>query len=106
MESSRNTINDIYEWDYNKENFIELKYENLITDFNTTIRNIFKHYKLIFPGKRLLFIPKKYVSFNFALDFLCFIFYNHKMSKKKCFKKAFQLKKKYSKKLVNSLLNP
>ena len=51
MESSRNTINDIYEWDYNKENFIELKYENLITDFNTTIRNIFKHYG--FSGAKL-----------------------------------------------------
>ena len=44
VESSRNTIMDIYNWDYYKPNFLELKFEDLMVDFDGTLRNMFKHY--------------------------------------------------------------
>lgn len=44
IESSRNTIMDIYNWDYEKPNFMEFKYEDLMTNFNGTLSNMFKHY--------------------------------------------------------------
>jgi len=43
-ESSRNTIMDIYNWNYNMPNFLETKYEDLMTDFNGTLTRIFKYY--------------------------------------------------------------
>ena len=45
LESSRNTINDIYNWNYNMPNFLETKYEDLMTNFNETLTNMFKHYE-------------------------------------------------------------
>jgi len=44
VESSKNTIADIYNWDYRLPNFLELKYEDLMTNYNGTIANMFKHY--------------------------------------------------------------
>jgi len=44
QESSRNTIMDIYNWNYNMPNFLETKYEDLMLDFNGTLTRIFKHY--------------------------------------------------------------
>ena len=44
IESSFNTITDIYKWDYYMTNFLELKYEDLMTDFNGVLNNMFKHY--------------------------------------------------------------
>lgn len=44
VESSRNTIMDIYYWDYFMPNFLELKYEDLMIDFNGVLKNMFKHY--------------------------------------------------------------
>jgi hypothetical protein len=44
QESSRNTIMDIYNWNYNMTNFLETKYEDLMLDFNGTLTRIFKHY--------------------------------------------------------------
>jgi hypothetical protein len=43
-ESSKNTIMDIYNWNYNMPNFLETKYEDLMSDFNGTLTRIFKHY--------------------------------------------------------------
>ena len=43
-ESSKNTIMDIYNWNYNMHNFLETKYEDLMSDFNGTLTRIFKHY--------------------------------------------------------------
>jgi hypothetical protein len=60
-ESSQRTINDIYNWDYTRENFLELKYEHLMADYNTTIRNMFKFYG--FPSEDIelaVKIAKKY----------------------------------------------
>jgi len=44
VESSKNTIMDIYNWDYKRPNFLELKFEDLMTDYNGTLANMFKHY--------------------------------------------------------------
>ena len=44
LESSKNTIMDIYNWNYKSPNFLETKYEDLISDFNGTLTRIFKHY--------------------------------------------------------------
>ena len=44
LESSKNTIMDIYNWNYTKTNFLELKYENLMEDFDGTLTNMFKHF--------------------------------------------------------------
>lgn len=44
LESSRNTIMDIYNWNYNMPNFLEIKYEDLMLDFNGTLTKMFKHY--------------------------------------------------------------
>ena len=44
IESSRNTIMDMYNWDYVKPNFIELKFEDFMMDFDNTLRNMLKHY--------------------------------------------------------------
>ena len=44
QESSRNTIMDIYNWNYNMLNFLETKYEDLMLDFNGTLTRIFTHY--------------------------------------------------------------
>ena len=44
VESSRNTIMDIYNWDYYRPNFLEVKYEDLMNNFNGTLANMFKHY--------------------------------------------------------------
>jgi hypothetical protein len=44
QESSRNTIMDIYNWNYKMPNFLETKYEDLMLDFNGTLTRIFKHY--------------------------------------------------------------
>ncbi len=44
QESSKNTIMDIYNWNYNMPNFLETKYEDLMSDFNETLTRIFKHY--------------------------------------------------------------
>jgi hypothetical protein len=44
VESSFNTITDIYKWDYYMTNFLELKYEDLMTDFEGVLKNMFKHY--------------------------------------------------------------
>ena len=43
-ESSRNTIMDIYNWNYKMPNFLETKYEDIMTDFNGTLTRIFTHY--------------------------------------------------------------
>jgi len=43
-ESSKNTIMDMYNWNYNMSNFLETKYEDLMSNFNGTITLIFKHY--------------------------------------------------------------
>ena len=43
-ESSKNTIMDIYNWNYTMPNFLETKYEDLMLDFNGTLTCIFKHY--------------------------------------------------------------
>jgi hypothetical protein len=43
-ESSKNTIMDIYNWNYNRTNFLETKYEDLMKDFNGTLTRIFNHY--------------------------------------------------------------
>jgi len=43
-ESSKNTIMDIYNWNYNMPNFLETKFEDLMTNFNGTLTRIFKHY--------------------------------------------------------------
>jgi hypothetical protein len=44
QESSWNTIMDIYNWNYNMPNFLEIKYEDLMLDFNGTLSRMFKHY--------------------------------------------------------------
>jgi len=44
QESSWNTIMDIYRWNYKRPNFLEVKYEDLMQDFNTTLTQMFKHY--------------------------------------------------------------
>jgi len=44
QESSKNTIMDIYNWNYNMPNFLETKYEDLMSNFNGTLTLIFKHY--------------------------------------------------------------
>jgi len=44
LESSKNTIMDIYNWDYEMPNFMEFKYEDLMTNYNGTLANMFKHY--------------------------------------------------------------
>lgn len=44
VESSKNTIMDIYNWDYEMPNFMEFKYEDLMTNYNGTLANMFKHY--------------------------------------------------------------
>ena len=44
LESSKNTIMDIYNWDYRRPNFLEVKYEDLMTDFDGVLSNMFKHY--------------------------------------------------------------
>jgi len=44
VESSKNTIMDIYNWDYKMPNFLELKFEDLMMDYNGTLINMFKHY--------------------------------------------------------------
>ena len=44
IESSKNTIMDMYNWDYYKPNFLELKFEDFMLDFDNTLRNMFKHY--------------------------------------------------------------
>lgn len=46
LESSKNTIMDMYNWNYTKTNFLEVKYENLMEDFNGTLTNMLKHYGL------------------------------------------------------------
>lgn len=43
-ESSKNTIMDIYNWDYRRPNFLELKFEDLMTNYDGTLANMFKHY--------------------------------------------------------------
>lgn len=43
-ESSNNVIMDMYNWNYNMPNFLETKYEDLMSDFNGTLTLIFKHY--------------------------------------------------------------
>lgn len=43
-ESSNNTIMDMYNWNYNMPNFLETKFEDLMSDFNGTLTKIFKHY--------------------------------------------------------------
>ena len=43
-ESSRNTIMDIYNWNYKRPYFLETKYEDLMIDFNGTLTRIFTHY--------------------------------------------------------------
>jgi len=44
LESSKNTIMDVYNWDYLRPNFLELKFEDLMTDYNRTLASMFKHY--------------------------------------------------------------
>jgi hypothetical protein len=44
VESSKNTIMDIYNWDYEMPNFLEFKYEDLMSNYNGTLSNMFKHY--------------------------------------------------------------
>jgi hypothetical protein len=44
VESSKNTIMDMYNWDYQMPNFMEFKYEDLMTNYNGTLANMFKHY--------------------------------------------------------------
>ena len=44
VESSKNTIMDIYNWDYKKPNFLELRFEDLMNNYDGTLGNIFKHY--------------------------------------------------------------
>lgn len=44
VESSKNTIMDIYNWDYEMPNFMEFKYEDLMSNYNGTLSNMFKHY--------------------------------------------------------------
>ena len=44
VESSRNTIMDMYNWDYRRPNFLELKFEDLMTNYDATLANMFKHY--------------------------------------------------------------
>ena len=44
QESSWNTIMDIYRWDYKRPNFLEVKYEDLMQDFNATLTQMFKQY--------------------------------------------------------------
>lgn len=43
-ESSWNTIMDIYRWNYKMSNFLEIKYEDLMLDFNEILTRMFKHY--------------------------------------------------------------
>lgn len=44
VESSKNTIMDMYNWDYVMPNFLELKYEDLMTNYDGILTNMFKHY--------------------------------------------------------------
>ena len=44
LESSKNTIMDMYNWDYENPNFMEFKYEDLMNNYNGTLTNMFKHY--------------------------------------------------------------
>jgi hypothetical protein len=44
LESSKNTIMDMYNWDYESPNFMEFKYEDLMNNYNGTLSNMFKHY--------------------------------------------------------------
>lgn len=44
VESSKNTIMDMYNWDYNMPNFLEITYEDLMTNYDGVLRNMFKHY--------------------------------------------------------------
>jgi hypothetical protein len=44
LESSRNVIMKMYNWNYKTPNFIELKYEQLMSDFNRTLSIMFRHY--------------------------------------------------------------
>ena len=44
LESSKNTIMDMYNWDYENPNFMEFKYEDLMNNYNGTLANMFKHY--------------------------------------------------------------
>ena len=44
VESSKNTIMDMYNWDYMMPNFLEVKYEDLMTNYNGVLTNMFKHY--------------------------------------------------------------
>ena len=44
QESSWNTIMDIYNWNYKSPYFLEIKYEDLMLDFNGTLTRMFKYY--------------------------------------------------------------
>ena len=44
IESSKNTIMDMYNWDYENPDFLEFKYEDLMLNYNGTLANMFKHY--------------------------------------------------------------
>ena len=44
VESSRNTIMDMYNWDYFMPNFLEVKFEDLMLDYDGVLSNMFKHY--------------------------------------------------------------
>lgn len=44
VESSKNTIMDMYNWDYRKPNFLEVRFEDLMNNFDGTLGNMFKHY--------------------------------------------------------------
>jgi len=44
LESSMNTIMDIYNWDYRRPEFLEVKYEDLMSNYDLTLSNMFKHY--------------------------------------------------------------
>lgn len=44
LESSRRTIRDMYAWDYDKPNFLEVRFEDLMSNFDEVLRNLFKFY--------------------------------------------------------------
>jgi len=37
------TVNSIHDWDFNRKEILEIKFESLIDDYDSTFRKIFKH---------------------------------------------------------------
>lgn len=44
LESSRRTLRDMYIWDYYRPNFLEVRFEDMMSNFDDVLRNMFKFY--------------------------------------------------------------